>query len=136
MTPLASAVSSALIHFVWQASIVAVLLWTTLLLLKKKSANSRYVAGCVALGLIALLPVVTASILYSSSTPTPGAASAAASPTAVISPGTESVEHSPWVKRLQSWALPMWSFGVLIFSVRLVLGYQHAFRLRRRGQPA
>src|SRR6185295_12575421 len=41
-----------------------------------------------------------------------------------------------WLAALQMWALPAWSLGVLLFSLRLVLGYKHAFTLGRRGKPA
>jgi TonB family protein len=37
---------------------------------------------------------------------------------------------------LQSWALPLWSLGVLAFSLRLVLGSKQVATLRRRGVPA
>ena len=50
MTALAMAVSRALIHFIWQGSIVGLLLWTTLFALRKRSANARYLASCAALG--------------------------------------------------------------------------------------
>ncbi len=65
MTPVAMAISRALIHFVWQGSIVGLLLWTVLFALRKRSANSRYVAGCAALTVSALMPVVTAWVIYS-----------------------------------------------------------------------
>ena len=67
MTSLAWAISRALIDFVWQGSIVGISLWAVLFLLKKKSANSRYVASCVALAVLAVMPVVTAAVVYRSS---------------------------------------------------------------------
>ncbi len=48
-----------LIHFVWQAVVVALLLAILLKLLQKSTANVRYIMGCLALGLIVLLPVIT-----------------------------------------------------------------------------
>jgi len=41
-----------------------------------------------------------------------------------------------WLNWLRVWALQLWSVGVLMFSMRLILGYKHAFTLRRRGSPA
>src|SRR5262249_37327584 len=41
-----------------------------------------------------------------------------------------------WRSRLRVWALQLWSVGVLMFSMRLILGYKHAFTLRRHGNPA
>jgi beta-lactamase regulating signal transducer with metallopeptidase domain len=52
-----------LIHFVWQATVVAMLLVAALRLLRRCSANCRYVAGCVALALMVALPVATVSFV-------------------------------------------------------------------------
>ena len=41
MTPLTSAISRALIHFIWEGSIIGIALWVVLLALKKRSANAR-----------------------------------------------------------------------------------------------
>ena len=38
-----------------------------------------------------------------------------------------------WLAQVQLWALPVWSVGVLLFSVRLVWGCAHAFALGRAG---
>jgi len=48
-----------LIHFIWQATTVALLLAAALRLLRRCSANYRYVAGCVGLALMVALPVAT-----------------------------------------------------------------------------
>src|SRR5262245_5532977 len=64
MTPLAFAVSRALIHFIWQGSLVSLCLLAVLCGLKKRSANSRYMASCAALLVLALAPVATTWVLY------------------------------------------------------------------------
>jgi uncharacterized protein (TIGR03435 family) len=46
------------------------------------------------------------------------------------------VPSAPWLAQLQVWALPIWSMGVLLFSVRLAWGCAHAFALGRRSDPA
>jgi hypothetical protein len=77
MTPLAIAISRALIHFVWQGLLVGMLLTVVLFALRKHRPTSRYLAGCIALGLLALMPVATTWILYSGSsgvTPAPNTA--------------------------------------------------------------
>jgi len=52
-----------LLHFVWQAAVVA-LLWAILLrLLQKSAANLRYIIACLALVLIVLLPVITIQLV-------------------------------------------------------------------------
>jgi len=40
-----------------------------------------------------------------------------------------------WLAHVQLWVLPVWSLGVLLFSVRLVWSGAHAVALGRRGDP-
>src|SRR5437867_1035808 len=131
MSPLAQALSAALIHFVWQGSIVGFLLWTALTALRSRSANARYVASCAALGVLAVLPVLTAAALYWGAPPVelPALPIAATSHTnadisdAIALVGTAGdVQRIAWLARLQVWALPIWSVGVLLCSVRLAFG--------------
>ena len=48
-----------LIHFLWQAAAVALVLAVLLKLLRKQAANLRYIIACSALGLMVLLPLIT-----------------------------------------------------------------------------
>ena len=48
-----------LVHFVWQAIAIGMILAIVLKLLHKSSANLRYLIACMALALIVLMPVVT-----------------------------------------------------------------------------
>jgi beta-lactamase regulating signal transducer with metallopeptidase domain len=52
-----------LVHFIWQAAVAALLLATLLKLLRKSTANLRYIIACMALGLIVLLPVITIQLV-------------------------------------------------------------------------
>src|SRR6476660_7198203 len=104
MTPLAQAISRALIHFIWQGSIVGLSLWVILAALRKRSANSRYVATCAALGALAVMPVITASILYSmrSSPGDSAAAVARAATTAAIASIAFHSQQPAWLVWLQT----------------------------------
>ncbi len=136
-TALAQALSAALLHFVWQGLLVAFLLWVALFILRKQSAHSRYLASCFALVLVALLPVITASILYSTSTPASIPLGGVTQPPALSAGFTLSVpSQSTWAVAWQSWAVPVWSLGVLLFSIRLVWGCREVSMMRRRGTPA
>ena len=57
------AFTTALLHLVWQGVLVALLLWLVLFLLRKSSANARYVAACCALAVVSVLPVVTSGVV-------------------------------------------------------------------------
>lgn len=52
-----------LVHFVWQASMVALLLAILLKLLRRSSANLRYIVACLALAMVVLLPVITMNLI-------------------------------------------------------------------------
>jgi hypothetical protein len=57
MNPLTQAVGWALLHLLWQATAVALVLGLVLSRMARCSANARYVAGCAALGFVlAALP--------------------------------------------------------------------------------
>jgi Zn-dependent protease with chaperone function len=49
----------ALVHFVWQGAVVALLLMGVLHLLPRRSPQARWAAACAALALMAALPAVT-----------------------------------------------------------------------------
>ncbi len=59
-TALDRTIGWALVHFTWQGAIIAAMLAIALPLLKRRSAQDRYLAGCVALCLMLACPLVTA----------------------------------------------------------------------------
>ena len=52
-----------LLHFIWQAAVLALLLAILLKVLRKSTANLRYIFACLALALIVLLPVITIQLV-------------------------------------------------------------------------
>ena len=65
----ADAISSALVHSLWQNAIVGVLLGVVLAALRHRTANVRYLTGCGALAVMVVIPVVTAIMLSESIPP-------------------------------------------------------------------
>src|SRR5438105_1231727 len=145
MNAITQALSAALLHFVWQGTIVGLLLWLTLFVFRRRSANVRYAASCAALATLALLPAITTALLYARALPMDARAlPIVANPRALgdiprtagsVWFGSES-GRIVWLTLLQAWALPLWSVGVLLFSVRLAWGGAHISALRRRGRRA
>ena len=143
-----------LVHFVWQAAAVALLLAVVLRLSRKSSANLRYILACSALALMVLLPVMTIRAVNVSAAGTVVAepAESAIDVTEGI-PIAEMVEietppqadNAAAVPRI-SWrqravsvlepALPYivagWLMGVLGLSVWHLGGWTQLQRLRRR----
>jgi beta-lactamase regulating signal transducer with metallopeptidase domain len=133
MTPFIRALDSALLHFVWQGMLVAFLLWTALVALRKRSANARYVTCCAALGLLAVLPVATVWLLYARATAIEG------SPIPILAVALTGASVPPqisWLALAQAWMLPAWACGVLLLSIRLMWGCARISVLRRNGDPA
>jgi len=142
MTAIAQALSAALLDFVWQGLLAAFLLWTALFVLRNRSARARYAASCVALAVMALLPVVTACLVYTA--PAASHAPAAWASAAPQIMRTETPGHvgssfdwaGNWANGFARWALPLWSLGVLLFSLRLVWASRQISALRRQSRPA
>src|SRR5579871_6096277 len=138
MTAVAQALSAALLHFIWQGTLVACLLWITLSMLRTRSANARYIASCAALALMAALPAVTAWMLYRHAAYLPISAAISAGTAAGVYASRVAREAQPltWIAFCRPWILPVWSFGVFVFALRLVLGFRHVAALRRLGHAA
>ncbi len=137
MTPIAHALRTALLDFVWQGTLAAFLLWLTLFILRRRSANARYTASCVALAIMAILPVATAVSAYRmpAAAPTQLKTDAPAVNPALTASTPLATPSPTWLVMLDRWALPAWSLGVLLFSLRLVWASTHVSALRRHGQP-
>ena len=149
-----------LLHFVWQAAAMALLLAVLLAGLRKASANLRYTIACLALGLIVLLPVVTMQLVGVSVTQPPVVSEPAPAPIVLPTgqireiPMTEMsvlerpaelkeagavVAKVPWKQRTCEQlepALPYivagWLLGVFALSLWHLGGWTQLQRLRRR----
>jgi TonB family protein len=133
MTALAHAFSLALLHFVWQGTAIAVLLWIVLFALRNRSAHPRYVLSCAALAAMVALPAITTCILYERPEPAAGVQMTTAAEGTATS---QRVNAAGPLGSLQVWAVPVWCFGVLFFSARLAWGARQVSLLRRRGESA
>ena len=150
----------SLIHFVWQAALVALLAAGALRLARKRSANVRYALACSAMGMLVALPLLTIWLA-----PLPGGTEAAAideqAPPFVSSPpiavGNMELEApaamvvvvdmpavvetpAPWHERLAETLAPIlpyavagWLVGVLGLSMWHAGGWLHVRRLRTVG---
>ena len=147
------AIGWPLVHFIWQGSAVALILAVVLELLRRRSAGLRYNISTVALGVMALLPAVTALTLPDRLQPAeslPAAESevsaapsrpVATTPTAIVNQSqvidTRTVRNSggtdDLITRALPWIVAGWLAGVVLLSIRLVGGWYRARRLVRVG---
>ena len=137
-----------LLHLLWQAGVVAMLLAILLRLLRRASANLRYIVACTALAMVVVLPVVTIQLIQA---PAPYSAVRAESASA-LSPQveTEEIVLLMPLAPIQAPAIPLklravallepalpyivaaWLLGVLTLSIWHLGGWAHLQRLKRR----
>ena len=155
--PVFQALGWALINFVWQGTVVAMLLAAANIFLQRRSANARYVAACIALAFMLALPIGTAlftspkSLVTSTVVSSEPAASQYSQPAvadlrnvdrAAELPGTTVAApiQTPSVPFIQSarerliqfmpWFVALWSIGVMLLSLRFLGGVVVTRRLK------
>ncbi len=136
-----------LVHFLWQAAVIALLAWGAVCLYGLRHGTPRYNAYLVGLVLMIAAPIVTFLLLHQShkglagvtawTTPRNGPGEgtvqengAPVVPEVAVSPGLESA--TPWRRIVASCQqgihnsipciLPVWLSGILVLSLRLLLG--------------
>lgn len=152
--PLVMALGWALLHFLWQGTLVALLLAGMLSLLKERSTNVRYAASCVAMLMMLALPLITMTVIMRSSpvkaaiemqpsfaAPTEQKALMAEreQSTAQVQTVTSTNSASFWLavqsvnsRALLPWMILLWLGGVVFFSLRLIGGWVYTQRLKTR----
>lgn len=145
-----------LLHFVWQAAVVVLILAFLLWLLRKSTANLRYTISCSALALVVLLPVITIRLVpASTSTSMAGRGLTSSHPALPAQQSTitevsasqqpaqpQDVAHVPAVSwnehsvELLEPALPYivsgWLIGVFVLSIWHLGGWAQLQRLRKK----
>jgi bla regulator protein blaR1 len=150
--PLSQSIGWALLHLLWQATIVAGILAAVLALVPRQSARTRYAAACSALALVFAMFIATAVRAYD-----PGAR-----PIVTVAPQLSANDQQTTTVALSevpaliaataaaSWrdraldavatarqSLPsivaLWLAGVVLLSSRLILSWLRARRLVTRG---
>jgi GWxTD domain-containing protein len=133
---IAHAAGWTLLHFLWQGALVGIILACVLSLLSGRSAQPRYLAACVALVLIAILPLITFARIVASEH---GAANGLiiSIPLSIVGTG-HSVggppEALPYrvaaaLDRSMPTVLVVWLAGVVLLFVRLSNGLITARRM-------
>jgi TonB family protein len=131
----------ALLHFVWQGALVALLLWCALALVDVRRPRVRYALCCGALVLLAALPLAT--FVQLGRLDALGRRGAVAVAPWVIEVSAVNAAGEPWPARAMAAldaAAPMlpwvWLAGVAVCAGRLGIGLAGARRLRRVGVAA
>lgn len=155
--PILQRVGWALLHSLWQGMAVVVLLAFVLVLLRHRSAQSRYLASCFALLLMVGLPALTACFVSVSTSQNSESVVANLPPTNVVTPvtsgdvataqppsraeasgvATPPVPQTTLRERAVAlcrpalpWIVVTWLVGVVVFSLRLVVGWVRVQRIK------
>jgi TonB family protein len=143
--PLVHALGWTLLHFLWQGTLAALVLWLVLGSLGGRSSQARYGAACFALALMVAMLLFTFTRTASEEYKTRNDFQQS---TLVIGAGMllqvgSSELAAPWPIRMAvaldrwvPWLLVAWFVGAILFVVRLNFGLMVARRLKRMGTQA
>ena len=155
--PIFQALGWTLIHFIWQGALIGIFYFTLSLTLRRRSANVRYTAACMAMLLMLIAPAITLikirakadrpSILAASEWDALEIEPVAVKkfpPSSAESVGTKVVEPvrastsdaivtgiQDVLPRFIPWFLALWFAGVLVLSLRFAGGLVIIHRLKR-----
>jgi len=137
--PLIDALGMALLHSVWQASVLGVVLWALLRAFSSSPSVLRYTLGVLALGAAPVLFVATAAQHYdplASDVAALTALSAAVQPVPAAPAVSVPADAVPNIAALLPAAVGVWALGVVVFSLLFLGGLWQARRLQREGLSA
>jgi beta-lactamase regulating signal transducer with metallopeptidase domain len=146
MSPMAYAITAALMQSLWQDAVIAVGCALLLALLRGRSAHARYAVACAGLVLMVAVPLATAAAFYVDAGAgralggtAPAGAPALLRNTTMPMPEAwlgGAAARGAWMSWLEQWVFPIWTIGVLAGSLRIVSGGAHAAVVARSWQPA
>jgi beta-lactamase regulating signal transducer with metallopeptidase domain len=128
----------ALVHFLWQGVLVALLLGGCKRLLRRSTARVRYAVSCLFLLVLLALPVLTFLISMPQEPSDPAGSNWVQTAAAVLLPADESTapmtlnpSFSESVTPFLPWVVGVWMAGVILLTLRWVAALAYLRRLRR-----
>lgn len=145
-----------LLHFLWQGAALGALLFLAQMTMRRSSANSRYVAACVAMFLMAACPLATFLLLNQSAAephwPIPNATAPISVQEKVVTvtppipnvatvfrqaPSISKTEGiSAQLQRSLPWIVTGWLGVVCGLSLRLMLGYSRVRQIKNQAHES
>jgi len=148
LEPYMRAVTSILMHSLWQGILAGILAAIALSLLRKSSARIRYAVSCSAMAAVIVAVAMTAVAVWPerlgparhlSATADEQAGGAGGSDRgAIMSAATPTTDASSSIRRWQDpsfsrYVVVIWAAGVVLFSVYHLIGWRRARGFARRG---
>jgi len=134
----------ALIHFLWQGTLVGMAVAIALMLLRNARPQARYAVGCAALALCLALPIfgiwrgLRAETSIADVSVTAALATNAATAAAAVDPVFVATSAS-WQSILQGqlpWIVALWSIGAGLLALRMAMGMMWVGRVGRSRSGA
>lgn len=140
--PAVQALGRALLHFVWQGSLLALLLWIVKAIAPPSAARLRYAAANLIMLMMPLVLTVTAArerfdedqqgkVVNVAAVNRPGIQSPVTKARLIFYGDTPSAPPAG----ITGWVVCIWIIGVLLLSLRAAGGWLGAQRLKRRVGP-
>jgi bla regulator protein blaR1 len=129
LNPLMQQLGLTLLHFVWQGALIGLLFGLGLLILRRTSAATRYSFAVSTLAVLAALPVLTFFYLGSMGTG-PSAGPVDSELSTLMLTARQGMDSSV-LPGLLVWVVLAWLAGVVVMSLRLLIGWRYVQRLRR-----
>jgi beta-lactamase regulating signal transducer with metallopeptidase domain len=135
---LANRAGWTLVHFLWQGALIAAVTAGVLRLLSRRTAQARYVVGVCALFVMIAAPAATFAFYAQAGSVLRGAMLRAA---ALLDPAVLSrtsaamvlpAHNSQWT----TWVVYLWIVGVILSSLRIVVGWRLTRRLLQTASDA
>jgi len=120
-----------LLHFLWQGALIGALYCLALLIGRPASARTRYNLAVGTLLVLGLTPFLTFFYLGSASA-IPGSAMAAEG--VAVMQLVISATSAGQATSLLAWTVAGWLAGVVVLSLRLILGWHYITRLKRSAK--
>lgn len=132
LPPVLWALGWSLLHFVWQAALVALALAATRCGSRQLPAELRYRLACSALFTIAALPLCTFALIWNGSNDSAAIGAAIGAPLAVaLRIDDTAVDARGWSTLALPWLLTIWGCGVGLLATRASFGWLRLHRMVR-----
>ncbi len=137
--PAVQALGRALLHFIWQGSLLALLLWIVRTIAPSSAARLRYTAATLVMLMMPVALIVTAT-WNAGSEPVAAGSGPGFSVHAPAAPREQAVYDAPASGAprpgISGWAACIWMIGVLLLSARLAGGWIGVRKLKSGASPA
>ncbi len=134
--PAVQALGRALLHFLWQGALMALLVWLIQRIAPPSAARLRYAAATLVMMAMPVALILTVGLGSRSAPAAPIPSVRRAIP--LLPPA--SVLYTPSLPApppgISGWVVCGWLAGVFLLSIRASIGWVRAQRLKRHAQPA